>query len=242
MPLGAQMAVVYVGINIFFSMALSAVISLFVLIAVQLNKVVKQGMGKLASRNIVTPLGSASHKVMDEEERNGKSTTEEVVTKGEKRVKWADIRKRRPSNAGNADLTFTGRNIVSSPADPAPQTPVDLDSSNPTSSFTWETTNRMVRNRQSRAKSSTRVVPDAVLSPAQNGLDKDPNQWAGISSWNVEDSSTHTREGRKTSSSSSDRVVTPSSCHINVPSPIYPTRPNLKTSAFANDMEAYDIW
>ncbi|RUS77398.1 hypothetical protein EGW08_014844 [Elysia chlorotica] len=233
------MAVVYVGINVFFSMALSAVISLVVLITVQLNKMIKEKVGKLASRDIVTPIDNAAHK--GEDEHNGKPA-EEVVTKGEKRVKWADIRKRRPSNAGNANLPLTGTSTTSLPADPAPQTPVYLESTSAKtpSPFTWETSKGKVRNRQSRAKSASRVVPVTTASPANTGVDRDPNQWAAISPWSVEDRRADYREGSKTSLN--DGVVTPSSCHVDVPFPTDQAQPNPKTSAFATDMKAYDIW
>ncbi|GFR72412.1 hypothetical protein ElyMa_003839900 [Elysia marginata] len=241
------MAVVYVGINVFFSMALSAVISLLVLIIVQVNKVVRQKIGKLASRDIVTPLGSASHKLKDEKQSTDKSTKEEIVTKSEKRVKWADVRKRRPSNGGFADLAVTTKSTAPFLAEPSPLNPVDLDQLDrrtPTPSLTLETKPGMVRSRQSRAKSTstTPVSPDAVLASMPNSPDKDLNEWAVVSPWDLKEGATSTQGSRESSMQHRDEVVTPSACSIDITSATGQTRLNKTASVFVNDMEAYDIW
>ena len=221
-------------------MALSAVLSLIVLVIVQLNKVVKEQMGKLVSRDAVTPLGSASHKEKGEGHTSDKSIAEGVVTKGEKRVKWADVRKRRPSNAGFVDLSLTSTTPITSPVDLSPITQDSPDPDKPSPSFTWETNTKQVRNRQSRVKSATRVSPDSVPSPTQNGPGRDPNEWAMVTPWNMKSVSKPNQGGRK--SSTSDGALSPSACHVNVLSPTEQTKPIQKSSVFANDMEAYDIW
>ncbi|GFO50508.1 hypothetical protein PoB_007701300 [Plakobranchus ocellatus] len=245
------MAIVYVGVNVFFSMALSAVLSLIVLFIVQLHKNLKQTMGKLISRDSVTPLGLATTKLKDEERHSEKASKTLAVTKGGKHIKWADVRKRRPSSGLITDMPVSARtSALGAEPSRAKLASNDETSSRPTN-FNSGNTHRAVssgnevKNKQNRPRSGAQISPSLSLSLNIQG--NDTYKRVTSPAWDIQgdngnDSSDKKWAKGEYSRKSQDGVVSPSSCKIDILSHSKESKSTQRSSVFDMDMKAYEIW